>query len=103
MSISKYSASIVGGLAAGTLLGAAVAQPRYYALRLSMSFRHPVLDSGGTYLGRLSGRMPLRLLLQSGQEEDCAKPGEGTNKPRKAVGPPIIVTVEKLGEKWALQ
>jgi hypothetical protein len=41
--------------------------------------------------------------LSTGQKEDCAKPRKGTNEPRQAVSPPIIVTVEKLGEKWALQ
>jgi hypothetical protein len=43
------------------------------------------------------------MLFQSGEKEDCTKPRKGTNKPRQAVSPLIIVTVEKLGEKWALQ
>jgi hypothetical protein len=46
--------------------------------------------------------LPPRLLFQPGKKEDCAKPRKGTNKPRQAVSPPpIIVTVEKLGEKRA--
>jgi hypothetical protein len=45
----------------------------------------------------------MKLLQQSGQEEDCAKPRYYTDKPSQAVGSPITVMIKKMSEEPALQ